>query len=59
MKYAFQMASRDMICTKCHEDWIGVQPILRFCCRNLRGRNVATTDGRDLLITSLRWDQVP
>jgi hypothetical protein len=26
----------------------GVQAILRFCFRNLRGRNVDITEGRDL-----------
>jgi hypothetical protein len=37
----------------------GVQAILRFCLRNLRGCNVGITDGTDFLITPLRWAQVP
>jgi hypothetical protein len=36
----------------------GVQAILRFCLRNLRGCEVGITDGRDLRSASLRWDQV-
>jgi hypothetical protein len=36
----------------------GVQAILRFFFRNLRGCNVGITDGRDILITPLRWAQV-
>jgi hypothetical protein len=31
----------------------GVQAILRFSHRNLRGCNVGITDGRDLLITPI------
>jgi hypothetical protein len=33
----------------------GVQAILRFCLRNLRGCNVGITDGRDLRSTAFRW----
>jgi hypothetical protein len=37
----------------------GVQAILRFCLRSLRGCDVGISDGRDFLIAPLRWDQVP
>jgi hypothetical protein len=39
----------------------GVQEIrvLRFCLRNSRECNVGITDGRDFLITPLRWAQMP
>jgi hypothetical protein len=37
----------------------GVQAILWFCLRNLRGYNVGITDGRDCLITPLRWAKMP
>jgi hypothetical protein len=37
----------------------GVQAILRFSLRNLRGCNVGITDGRDIRITPLRWAHVP
>jgi hypothetical protein len=37
----------------------GVQAILRFCLRNLRGCDVGISDGNDFLIAPLRWDQVP
>jgi hypothetical protein len=33
----------------------GVQAILGFCLRNLRGCNVDITDGRDFRIAALRW----
>jgi hypothetical protein len=35
------------ILTKFHEDGTGIQAILRFYPRNLRGCNVGITDGRD------------
>jgi hypothetical protein len=37
---------------------IGIQIILRFCLRNLRGLNVGITDGRNLWCTPLRWPRV-
>jgi hypothetical protein len=37
----------------------GIQAILRISLRNLRGCDVGITDGRDILITPLRWAQVP
>jgi hypothetical protein len=37
----------------------GVQEILRFCLRYMRGCNSGITDGRDLWITPLRRVQVP
>jgi hypothetical protein len=37
----------------------GVQAILRFYVRSLRGCNVGITDGRRFLVTPLRWFQVP
>jgi hypothetical protein len=35
-----------------------VQTILKFGFINLRGCNTGITDGRNLLITPLRWGQV-
>jgi hypothetical protein len=35
-----------------------VQAILRFCLRNLKGRNVGITERRDLRVAPLRWAQV-
>jgi uncharacterized protein YraI len=37
---------------------IGVQAILRFCLRYLKGCNVDITDGRDLRSAPLRWAQI-
>jgi hypothetical protein len=36
----------------------GLQAILRFCLRNLRGSNVGITGGRDLWSVLLTWAQV-
>jgi hypothetical protein len=36
-----------------------VQAMLRFFLRNLKGCDVGIADGRDILITPLRWPQVP
>jgi hypothetical protein len=36
----------------------GIQAILRFSLKNLRGCNVGITDGRNLWITPLRWAHV-
>jgi hypothetical protein len=33
----------------------GIQAILRFSVRNLRGCNVDINDGMDLIVTPLRW----
>jgi hypothetical protein len=60
MKYAVEMASCGTIyLTSFMKTGTGVQAILRVCLRNLRGCNVGNTDGRDLLITPLKWAQVP
>jgi hypothetical protein len=37
----------------------GVQAVLRFCLRNMRGCNIDITDGSDLRIMPLTWGQVP
>jgi hypothetical protein len=60
MKYAIEIASCGMIyLISFTKIGTGIQAILRFCLRNLRGCNVGITDGRDFLITLLRWTQVP
>jgi hypothetical protein len=49
MLYAVEVASRGMIYLPCFiETGRGVQAILRFCLKNLRGCDVGITDGRDL-----------
>jgi uncharacterized protein YraI len=49
MKYAVEMASCGMIYIPSFvKIGTGVQAIVRFCLRNLRGCNVDITDGRDL-----------
>jgi hypothetical protein len=56
MTYAVEIPSQGMIFLPSFMKIdAGVQAILRFCLRNLRGCNVGITDGRDLLFTSLRW----
>jgi hypothetical protein len=58
MMYAIEMASCSMIYLPSFmKICIGVQAILRFCLRNLRGCD-GITDGRDFLIMPLRWAQV-
>jgi hypothetical protein len=53
MKYAVEIASCGMIYLMSFiKIGTGVQAILRFGLRNLRGCNVGITDGRDFLITS-------
>jgi uncharacterized protein YraI len=37
---------------------IGVQAILRFCLRDVKGCNVGIPDGRNLRSAQLRWAQV-
>jgi hypothetical protein len=60
MKYAVGIASCGMIYVPSFmKIGTGFQAILRFCPRNVRGSNVGITDGRDFLITSLRWAHVP
>jgi hypothetical protein len=49
------MASCGMIYNFFTKTDAGVQAILRFSLRNLRGCNVGITDGRDLLIKPLKW----
>jgi hypothetical protein len=49
--YAIEMASGGMIysyVSSFKKVGTGVQAILRFCLRNLRGCNAGITDGRDL-----------
>jgi uncharacterized protein YraI len=49
MNYAVEMGSGGMIYFPSFtKTGTGVQAILRFCLRNLRGCNVGITDGRDL-----------
>jgi hypothetical protein len=49
IKYAVEMASCGMInIPSFMKTGTGVQAILRFCLRNLRGCNVRVTDERDL-----------
>jgi hypothetical protein len=60
MKYAIKMGSGAMIyIPNFIKIGIGVQAVLRFCLRNLRGHNIGITDGRDLGITALRLSHVP
>jgi hypothetical protein len=48
MMYAVEMASCDMIYLPSFmKIGTGVQTILRFCLRNLKGCNVGITDRRD------------
>jgi hypothetical protein len=57
--YAFEMASCGiMYLPSFMKIATGVQAILRFCLRNLRGCNVGITDEKDLRSASLRWAQV-
>jgi hypothetical protein len=47
--YANEFGSGGMIYVpRFMKTYTGVQAILRFCLRNLRGCNVGITDGRDL-----------
>jgi hypothetical protein len=49
MKYSVEMASHGMISIPSFmKIGAGIQAVLRFCLRNLRGCNVGITDGRDL-----------
>jgi hypothetical protein len=58
--FAFEMAACGMIHLQCFmKIGAGVQAILRCVLRNLRGCNVDITDGRNVLITPLRWAQAP
>jgi hypothetical protein len=59
MLYPAEMASCGMIYLRSFmKIGTGVQEILRFCLRSLRGCNVDIIDGRELLVTPLRWAQV-
>jgi hypothetical protein len=61
MKYAVEMASDGMIYScilNFMNNCTGVQAVLRFGIRNLRGYNVVIADGRDFLDKPLRWAQV-
>jgi hypothetical protein len=60
MKYAVEMDSCGMIYIPSFTRiGTGVQAILRFFIRNVRGCNVHITDGRDFLIMQLRLAHVP
>jgi hypothetical protein len=60
MKYAVEIDSCGMIyLIRFMKIGTGVQTILRFCLRNLRGCNVCITVRRNFLIVPLRWAQVP
>jgi hypothetical protein len=49
MKYAVEIASYGMIyLLSFRKTGAGIQAILRFCLRNLRGCNIGITDGRNL-----------
>jgi hypothetical protein len=59
MKYAVGMASCGMIYVSSFmKTSTGVQAILRFCLRNVRGCNVSVTDGKDLRSSPLEYTQV-
>jgi hypothetical protein len=59
MMYAVEIASCGMIYLQSFmKIATGVQEILRFCLRNLKGCNVDITGGRDLRSALLRWAQV-
>jgi hypothetical protein len=56
MMYAVEIASCGTIYVPSSmKTGTGFQAILRFCLRNMRGCNVGITDGRNILITPLRW----
>jgi hypothetical protein len=59
MMYTVEMTSCGMIyLSSFMKIGTGVQAILRFCLRNLRGCNVGITDGKYLRSMPLRWAQV-
>jgi hypothetical protein len=59
MKYAVEKASCGMIYLPSFmKIGTGVQVILKFCLRILRGCDVGISDGRDLRSTPLRWAQI-
>jgi uncharacterized protein YraI len=56
MMYAIERASCGMMYVPSFmKIAAGVQAILRFCVRNLKGCNVSITNGRDLRSAPLRW----
>jgi hypothetical protein len=58
--YAVEMASCGMIYLPSFmKIGTGVQAILRFCLRYLRGCIVGISDGRGVIITPLRRAQLP
>jgi hypothetical protein len=60
MMYAVKIGSGGMIYVPSFmKIGTGVQAILMFCLRNLRGCNAGITDGSDLRSRPLRWAQVP
>jgi hypothetical protein len=60
MNYAVGLASCGMVHVQSFmKTGTGIQAMMRFCLRNLRGCNVGITNGTDFLITPLRWAQVP
>jgi hypothetical protein len=59
MMYAVEMASCGMIYLPSFmKTATGIQAVLRFCLRNLKGSNAGIIDGRDLRSAPLRWAQV-
>jgi hypothetical protein len=58
--YAVEMASYGMIYLPSFMNiGTGVQAILRFCLRNVKGCNVGITEGMVFLIVALTLTQVP
>jgi uncharacterized protein YraI len=56
MLYSFEMASCGIIYLPSFmKIAAGLQAILRFCLRNLKGCNVGITDGRYLRSAPSRW----
>jgi hypothetical protein len=59
MMYAIEMGSDGMIYVPYFmKTRTGVQAVLKFCLRNLRGCNVVITDGKNLFTTPMRWAKV-
>jgi hypothetical protein len=56
MENAVEMASCGIIYI--HVDWRRCSKVIKLAFSNLRVYNVGDTDGRDLRITPLRWDNM-
>jgi hypothetical protein len=60
MKYAFEMAVDGMVnLSNFMKIGTDIQKILRFWLKNVMGCNASINNGRDLLITPLRLNQMP